>query len=59
MITRYEYMHQQYQALAAERERDRAYIIAWQNEKAQYEKKHNRMLREMVTTAAADWASRH
>ncbi|KAG9190991.1 hypothetical protein G6011_09079 [Alternaria panax] len=47
MVTRYQYMHQQYQTLTIERERDRAWVIAWQNEKVQYEKKHNRMLREM------------
>ena len=47
MVTRYKYMHQQYQALAAERELDRAWVIAWKNEKVQYEKKHHRMVREM------------
>ncbi|KAB2108869.1 hypothetical protein AG0111_0g2978 [Alternaria gaisen] len=48
IVTRYEYMYQQYQALAIERERDRVWVTAWKNEKVQYEKKHNHMLREMV-----------
>ncbi|KAH8639428.1 hypothetical protein IG631_07198 [Alternaria alternata] len=41
-------MYQQYQALAIERDRDRIWVTAWKNEKVQYEKKHNHMLREMV-----------
>jgi hypothetical protein len=48
MVTRYEFMHQQYQALVNERDRDRAWLTAWQNEKLQYDKKHNCILREMV-----------
>ncbi|OWY52724.1 metal ion binding protein [Alternaria alternata] len=47
IVTRYEYIYQQYQALAIERERDRVWVTAWKNEKVQYEKKHNHMLREM------------
>jgi hypothetical protein len=42
-------MHQQYQALAAERERDRAWITAWQIDKLHYDKKNRAMQRNMVT----------
>ncbi|KAI4615595.1 uncharacterized protein J4E87_009054 [Alternaria ethzedia] len=48
MKNRYEFMHQQYQILATERDRDRNWILAWQNEKQQYERSHRNLQRNMA-----------
>ncbi|KAI4919977.1 hypothetical protein J4E90_002117 [Alternaria incomplexa] len=48
MKNRYQYMHQQYQILATERDRDRNWILAWQNEKQQYERSHRNLQRNMA-----------
>jgi hypothetical protein len=41
-------MHQQYQALNAERQREHSRIAAWKDEKSQYEKLFNTFQRAMA-----------
>lgn len=36
-MARYEFMHQQYHNVVAERDRDREWVISWQAEKKQYQ----------------------
>jgi hypothetical protein len=48
VLTRYEYLSQQYQTLSAERTRDQEFLAAWQTEKHQYEKWFKTMQRAMA-----------
>ncbi|KAF1847003.1 uncharacterized protein K460DRAFT_51679 [Cucurbitaria berberidis CBS 394.84] len=38
LVARYEYLHQQYQIMASERDCEREWVISWQEEKQRYDK---------------------
>ncbi|CAO2655243.1 Nn.00g103070.m01.CDS01 [Neocucurbitaria sp. VM-36] len=48
LVARYEYLHQQYQIMASERDREHGWIMSWQAEKQQYEKWIKNMQRAMA-----------
>ena len=49
LLTRIEYLSQQYETLTAERKRDYDFVSAWQAERQQYEKWFKNMNRALVT----------
>lgn len=49
LFARYEYLHQQYQVLMSERDREHDWLLSWQAEKQQYDKWIKHMQRAMVT----------
>lgn len=49
LVTRYQYLSQQFDALLLERKQEHDWMMSWQNEKQQYEKWIKNMQRAMVS----------